>query len=82
MIIFDYVHLIMSGTDEKLVMERVKSAVDKEINFFLEEDTILSNKNEKGAKELISEAVAKFNRLTKEFRKTNRRTSKRNRRMS
>ena len=61
MAIFDYVQLIMSGTYNKFMREKVKSEVEREINFLLKEGLILSNEIKSQEKELISEALVKSN---------------------
>ena len=61
MAIFDYVQLIMSGTYNKFMREKIKSEVEREINFLLKESLILSNEIESQEKVLIFESVVKSN---------------------
>ena len=61
MAIFDYVRLIMSGIYNKFMREKVKSEVEREINFLLKEGLILSNEIESQEKVLIFESVVKSN---------------------
>ena len=51
----------MSGTYNKFMREKVKSEVEREINFLLKEGLILSNEIKSQEKELISEALVKSN---------------------
>ena len=51
----------MSGTYNKFMREKIKSEVEREINFLLKEDLIFSNAIESQEKILISESVVKSN---------------------
>ena len=51
----------MSGIYNKFMREKVKSEVEREINFLLKEGLILSNEIKSQEKELISEALVKSN---------------------